>query len=566
MWEGISESQFVSSCLSRFDDCLNQETSSSPEFIQRKKLDLNKINTKSNGLNLNWNNHSVLNTNCETISNTRKGYLKNNSSKRTDFQYNVVRTNNFNGSKQKLHNNYKQFLNMDRVMPWTSNVESFQQSYFDRNRCNLKNDNDNNMNNNYFYNLNNNHYRNKFRNNSNKIFCEGRNTICSNIGSGNINTSPVKSDISTSTSLTSNSSLNEKSIKLDGSNDILSDKLIEYNNYEHIPPLEFGLFSDDKTDENYYYQVNNLFSILSPSWILCIDIAAVLLTNTDNKMALSNIGPKLSFLSRDALRQIKQKKLSRFIKEHSSFFDIRRPSPDHSALYVTLKFPLPSIMQQFLPKIAELRKYESEQNQYNIFQSSGYYIKNNDINSYSLQNELEQAFCDNSCLNKKKLINEYDCSNLSNEFIVVKNSNKPSFKITQVYEEIPTVVRSFQIFECWLCVREFANVLIHQPTHTMELREIGVLMSQKARIQAKRNSSKKNYKSFLLCYPKLFRIFGKDDNHSIQWIGSHQDFIKLGSIKFQPPQTDDELFNIPTLNESHSQFLFNLNNCSVSLK
>ncbi|KAH7649878.1 hypothetical protein FG379_001722 [Cryptosporidium bovis] len=562
MWEEISEGQFVSSCLNRFDDCLTHETSSSPRSVQDEKINTNRGSVNSDILNVDWSNYSVLNHNSEVIP--RKGYLSRNN-KNVNFQDEVGNSSDFNTNKVKLHSTYKHFLNMDRVMPWISNIDYPQKNYL--NKYNFKNDKNYYRNDNYVCNLNSNGCKNDYFNDSRKILNENRNTFYGNIRNSNLNTtSPVKSDISTSTSSTLNPSFNEKNmITYDGNGNILGDNAVEYNNYEQVPPLVLNAFNNEKKEENYYYLANNLFNVLSPSWILCIDIAAVLLTNTDNKMALSNIGPKLSFISRDALRQIKQKKLSRFIKEHSSFFDIRRPSPNHSALYVTLKFPLPSIMQQFLPKITELRKYESERNQYNIFQSSGYYLKNMDINSnYSLQNELEKAFCDKSCLNKKKLNNEYDLSSASNEFVVT--SNKSSFKITQIYNEIPTVVRSFQMYECWLCVREFATVLVHQPTHTMELREIGVLMSQKARIQAKRNSSKKNYKSFLLCYPKLFRIFGKDDNHSIQWIGSHQDFIKLSSIKYQPPQTDDELFNIPTLNESHSQFLFNLNNCSVSLK
>ncbi|OII77080.1 hypothetical protein cand_022070 [Cryptosporidium andersoni] len=359
-------------------------------------------------------------------------------------------------------------------------------------------------------------------------------------------TSPTKSDVSTAAPSAGRSPTCGASINRDNLSSrtslLSSSRASYYDSYSReVPPLPYKCFDNNQINECNLVQINNLIKALSPAWVLCIDVASILLTNTDNKMALSNIGPKLSWFARDALRQIKQKKLSRFIRDYNTLFDIRRPSPSHSALYVTLKFPLPGIVEQFLPIVIQLRKAENEKEQ----------TINNNLNYWSNGEDI-----------REKSDSNFSDIKMENKSSIPKRKNAETDDSIRIYEEIPNTVKSQQAYECWLCVREFATVLLHQPTQTMELREIGVLMSQKAKIQAKRNSAKKNYKSFLLSYPNLFRIFGKDDNHSIQWIGTYQDFIKLNSIKYVPPQTDEELFNIPTLNQSHTQFLFGLNNDS----
>ncbi|OII73564.1 uncharacterized protein cubi_03362 [Cryptosporidium ubiquitum] len=622
MWQNISNNSFTNSCLHRLDDYFHHGSSpGSPQIIQSDTIQ------SDFGAN-------ALNKTCSFPINTQFYPGR-------DIDYiNAPR------DQERIHNSYKSFLNMDRVMPWMSTIESF----------NLPNNNQlssrphsppNIMNQSHQFSLNSSSSQNPSLNstpNANNQYQNPQQQIIQNysrvddfkhldkinlfterhtqFGLNNVfNTSPVKSDTSTATPSSMRSIINDgffnnyqddrkssiqsyfssggsnhhgyglsigggnnNGISCNGNNVAFTSNLggLSYGIMEHyrsgdVPPLSFSCF-DKNRNEAYYTQASNLLKILSPSWILCIDIAAILLTNTDNKMALSNIGPKLSCFARDALRQIKQKKLSRFIKEHSNFFDIRRPSPTHSALYVTLKFPLPNIVQQFLPSIVQLRKYELERTQMNNhFQEMGEFSENDlehsqNINSTAsvlLSEERVNATSKggNACNLSEDTDNKLECTSVSNKQQLEQNLTQKKNKEENfgVNDQIPSSVKSYQAYECWLCVREFANVLIHQPTHTMELREIGVLMSQKAKIQAKRNSSKKNYKSFLLSYPKLFRIFGKDDNHSIQWIGSSQDFIKLNSIKYHPSQSDDELFNVPTLNQSHLQFLFNLNNSSMSL-
>ncbi|KAH8582037.1 uncharacterized protein ELE39_003196 [Cryptosporidium sp. chipmunk genotype I] len=624
MWQNVSSNSLKNSCLHRLDDYFRHEgSSSSPQVIQ------NGIIQSDLG-----GNHLI--KTCSTpIGNTQY------CSERDIECINVPR------DQERVLNSYKSFLNMDRVMPWMSSVDSFNLPNSNQQPSHLSSP-PNTLNPSHQFSLNsnssqnptlnsssyaNNHYQNFQKQynlqNNNRVddfkYLEKINLFFERnpqLGLNNVfSTSPVKSDASTATPSSMRSIINDgffnnyqddrkSSIQsyfssgasnhhgyglgiggnsttnssYNGNNTAYTTSLggISFGGMEHyrlgdVPPLSFSCL-DKNRNEAYYTQASNLLKILSPSWILCIDIAAILLTNTDNKMALSNIGPKLSCFARDALRQIKQKKLSRFIKEHSNFFDIRRPSPSHSALYVTLKFPLPNIVQQFLPSIVQLRKYELERNQMsNHFQTVSEFSENDLEQPQSMKSTASVVMSEervnttskegNVCNLSEDTDNKVVCTSVSNKQQLGQNSTqkKNGEEKNCVNDHIPSSVKSYQAYECWLCVREFANVLIHQPTHTMELREIGVLMSQKAKIQAKRNSSKKNYKSFLLSYPKLFRIFGKDDNHSIQWIGSSQDFIKLNSIKYQPSQSDDELFNIPTLNQSHLQFLFNLNNCSMSL-
>lgn len=624
MWHNVSNNSLANSCLHRLDDYFRHESSSSSSQLIQNGI-----------IQSNLGGNHLIKTCSSPIGNSQYYPGKD------------MECINAPRDQERVLNSYKSFLNMDRVMPWMLNIDSFNLPNSNQQPCSPSPPN--NMNPGHQFGLNSNpcqnpnmnsstYVNNQYQNsqqqhslhNHNRIddlkYMEKINLFAERnpqLGLNNVfSASPVKSDTSTATPSSMRSIINDgffnnyqddrKSsiqsyfssgtsnhhgygLNLNGGNSTASSGYNGNNNIfttglggtnfggmEHyrlgdVPPLSFG-YLDKNRNEAYYTQASNLLKILSPSWILCIDIAAILLTNTDNKMALSNIGPKLSCFARDALRQIKQKKLSRFIKEHSNFFDIRRPSPSHSALYVTLKFPLPNIVQQFLPSIVQLRKYELERNQ-----------MNNNIqamNEFS-ENDLEQSQNVNStatvvmseervnttskegsaCKLSEDTDNKVECTSISNKQQFDQNSTqrKNLEEKNCINDQIPSSVKSYQAYECWLCVREFANVLIHQPTHTMELREIGVLMSQKAKIQAKRNSSKKNYKSFLLSYPKLFRIFGKDDNHSIQWIGSSQDFIKLNSIKYQPSQSDDELFNIPTLNQSHLQFLFNLNNSSMSL-
>lgn len=619
MWQDISSKSLANSCLHRLDDCFDNGNSSVSQQFRR-----GSVTTALEG----------------------SPQMQRESSPFKSAQlYPERASDKFDapGDQQRIHNSYKNFLNMDRVMPWMSSVDplgfpsSSQQSphppspskslglnnQFALNSSSSQSPGTANSQ----YQNSQQHQQQQMFSNYNRVdefkYLDKVNFFTERhpqLGLNNIfNTSPVKSDTSTATPSSMRSIINEGffnsyqddrkssiqsyfssglsnnhgyNLSISGGSSIhsnvnsislpssstgnLSVGGMEQCRWEDVPPLSFSCL-DKNRNEAYYTQVGNLLKILSPSWILCIDIAAILLTNTDNKMALSNIGPKLSCFARDALRQIKQKKLSRFIKEHSNFFDIRRPSPTHSALYVTLKFPLPNVVQQFLPSIVQLRKYELERTQMNNHLRSMSDFSENDLEhsqnisstaSVAMQEERPNAAskATGPCILQKDTDDKLECVSVSNKQELDKSSsqNESDEKIF-TNDQIPSSVKSYQAYECWLCVREFANVLIHQPTHTMELREIGVLMSQKARIQAKRNSSKKNYKSFLLSYPKLFRILGKDDNHSIQWIGSSQDFVKLNSIKYQPPQSDDELFNVPTLNQSHLQFLFNLNNCSISL-
>lgn len=621
MWQDISGNSLANSCLHRLDDCFQNGSSSiSPQLMQNRA-----VTTTLEGSPQTQRHSSP------PVGNAQ--FFAGVDSDKFDVS----------GEQQRIRNSYKNFLNMDRVMPWMSSVDSlsFPSSSSQQSPRPPSPPNSLGLGGQFTLSSNsiqspgtvNSHYHQNSQqqmfSNYNRLdefkyldkvnFFAERNP---QLGLNNIfNTSPVKSDTSTATpssmrsiindgffngyqddrkssiqsyfssglsnshgyglSISGGSSINSNvnSISFGSSTGNLSLAGMDNYRFDDVPPLSFSCL-DKSRNEAYYTQASNLLKILSPSWILCIDIAAILLTNTDNKMALSNIGPKLSCFARDALRQIKQKKLSRFIKEHSNFFDIRRPSPTHSALYVTLKFPLPSVVQQFLPSIVQLRKYEQERTQMNNQLRSMSEFSENDLEHSqnigyitpvaAVQEERPNTASKgttNPCILQENADKKVGCASVSNKHQLDKNSsqNKGNDDKICVNDQIPNSVKSYQAYECWMCVREFANVLIHQPTHTMELREIGVLMSQKAKIQAKRNSSKKNYKSFLSSYPKLFRIFGKDDNHSIQWIGSSQDFIKLNSIKYQPSQSDDELFNVPTLNQSHLQFLFNLNNCSISL-
>ncbi|KAJ1607559.1 hypothetical protein OIY81_1490 [Cryptosporidium canis] len=618
MWQDTSINSFANSCLNRLEDCFHHESSTvSPQLMQS----------------------------CIAPGDSEEGsHVQRRGPPMCNLQLYAERsTDNSSMSidQQRVHNSYRNFLNMDRVMPWMSSADSLTFPPSSSQQPSRPPSPPNNLILNSQFTINSSSIQSPnmstpFQNSQQQPIFSNFNRVddfkCLDKMSlftehhhpqlglnGIFNTSPVKSDTSTATPSSMRSIINEgffnsyqddrkssipsyfssgvssshgyglgiaggsnmssnlSSMAFNTSNGNLNFGGMEHYRMGDVPPLSFSCL-DKNRNEAYYTQASNLLKILSPSWILCIDIAAILLTNTDNKMALSNIGPKLSCFARDALRQIKQKKLSRFIKEHSNFFDIRRPSPTHSALYVTLKFPLPNVIQQFLPSIVQLRKYELERTQMNNHLRVMNEVSENDLEqSQNVNSALSTVMQEeklntaskgtNACLLSENTDNKLECTSVSNKQQLENSSNQKKSDSERICanDQIPSSVKSYQAYECWLCVREFANVLIHQPTHTMELREIGVLMSQKAKIQAKRNSSKKNYKSFLLSYPKLFRIFGKDDNHSIQWIGSNQDFIKLNSIKFQPAQSDEELFNVPTLNQSHLQFLFNLNNCSVSL-
>ncbi|KAF7458270.1 hypothetical protein HWI79_1179 [Cryptosporidium felis] len=610
MWQNISSHTFATSCLHRIDDCFSHDSSTtSPKLLHSGMI------------------QNDLPSNLRTQSSISPRNLAFQTAREMDSQSASI-------EHERLHNTYKSFLNMDRVMPWMSNVDLFPFSGNSPQQSNAIIDLQNHQNLPYFQSLqssqNHSSHNSTILHQNSPLFQSSDQSEeskyfdrinlfpdqHSHMGmSGVFNTSPVKSDASTATPTSMRSIINdnffsyqdERKLNIGyfssginngvlscvntsnlstgvtgcsgnnidyfhinnngvmGNTTNLSFVGVEHYRLGDVPPLSFSCF-DKNRNEAYCAQASNLLKILSPSWILCIDIAAILLTNTDNKMALSNIGPKLSCFARDALRQIKQKKLSRFIKEHGNFFDIRRPSPTHSALYVTLKFPLPSVIQQFLPSIVQLRKYESERNQINNRMRTMNEFSESNIESSKGSNfektettpEVLQSVA-TSRSGKLDLVSEKKESGELQGEQKLENDSNETIENDDSQDNVPSSVDSYQAYECWLCVREFANVIVSQPTHTMELREIGVLMSQKAKIQAKRNSSKKNYKSFLLSYPKLFRIFGKDDNHSIQWIGSNQDFVKLNSIKYQPSQSEDELLNVTSFNQSHSQFLFSLN-------